>query len=113
VSLRGIVSTLTNASAIVSNEGSGEGNKNNIAVIIDENDIEEAEGVLEEYRSIALITGLTAGTHKIIPAALLSENYEVVYVPANLTINKSKLTIGVSDKTYSYGTVDNNFDTTV
>lgn len=75
-----------------------------VAVIIDEEDVNAPEGdSLTELKSINLITGTTAGNFAIVPGAYLSENFDVKYGLANLNINKAKLKVKANDVSIGYG----------
>jgi hypothetical protein len=52
-----------------------------------------------------MITGTYAGTHAIVPAALLSNNFEITYGLGTLTILPKTLTVDADDKSGVYGDV--------
>ena len=54
--------------------------------------------------SINAITGLTAGSHYIIPGAFLSSNFSVTYGVGNLTVNPYEIVVDVRDTNTEYGT---------
>lgn len=53
--------------------------------------------------SAGVTMGSGAGTYTINPSGAASANYNIVYLPGTLTIEKSTLTIKVADKTKIYG----------
>jgi hypothetical protein len=60
--------------------------KHRTAVLVNQNEIGDGFSPL---KSLNVITGMTAGTHSLIPGALKSKNYLISYIPAVLTINNS------------------------
>ena len=62
---------------------------------------------LPELFSINMVTGITAGTHFIVPGAFLtdlSNNFEVTYKTGNLKIRKDTLTVTAPSAELVYGT---------
>jgi hypothetical protein len=54
-------------------------------------------------KSINLITGLSVGTHFIVPPAYNTYNFDITYDVGNLTVQPGTLTIKAHDETMSYG----------
>ena len=54
-------------------------------------------------RSINLLTGLSVGSHYIVPAAFSSFNFDITYGVGNLTVQPATLTIHAKDTTMFYG----------
>ena len=75
---------------------------NRTAVVVDQADIGNG---LSPLKSINMITGLTNGVHSILPAAFISDNFELSYGLGKLTILPAPITIKANDTTKSYGTV--------
>lgn len=95
---------LVNGAPFVNANTIGDSTSDEIAVIIDEEDVNAPEGdSLTRYRSIALITGTTAGSFTIVPGALISENFDVRYTLGSLVIQPSVLQVTANDVTISYG----------
>lgn len=74
----------------------------NTAVILDSDDIAVQNGSIGSMFSVNMITGLTAGTQKIIPGAFINENFQVTYVAGTATISKKVITITARDTTKLY-----------
>lgn len=95
---------LVNGSPLVNSNSVGDSTGSDIAVIIDEEDVNESAGdSINHYKSINLITGTTAGQFAIVPGAFLSENFDVKYMLGQLNINASKLKVKANDVTIVYG----------
>ncbi len=85
-----------------------------LVVIIDSTDVyAPANDTLVDFIPINLITGMTSGLHKIVPAALVSENYDVHYQLGNLTITPAPLTITTGNANMTYGASLPSFTSTV
>jgi hypothetical protein len=70
-----------------------------VVVIVDEDDVNAPPGdILNEFKSITLVTGTTAGIFTVVPGALLSDNFEVSYVLGKLTIQPAILNVKADDK---------------
>jgi hypothetical protein len=67
--------------------------KTNIGIIVDSSDV--TQGQIGLVQSINAVTGLTSGTHYIIPL-------DIRYAVGNLRINKATLTITADNKTRQY-----------
>jgi hypothetical protein len=72
----------------------------NTAVIIHETDLNQHEDpdVSFDLLSINCITGLTAGSHWIIPGGFMSANFDVSYELGTLNISPAALTLTADDK---------------
>jgi hypothetical protein len=93
--------------------GDTSSNDSPIVVIIDEDDVNApANDTISEFKGINMITGIYAGTHAIVPAALLSNNFDITYGLGTLTILPAELTVKADNKSGVYG--DNiNYTSTV
>ena len=58
--------------------------------------------VSQRARSINLLTGLTVGSHYIVPAAYSSYNFDITYSVGNLTVTPAALNIRAKDTTITY-----------
>jgi hypothetical protein len=74
---------------------------NKLPVIIDSTDLGDTGP--SNFKSINLITGITAGIQTIVPGALLNDNLEVHYELGNLNILPAPLTIKARDTAKLYG----------
>jgi hypothetical protein len=74
-------------------------------VIIDEDDVnsDPDEVILSALTPVNLITGYKSGSHSIVPAAMLSENFEIRYDLAKLLINKALLELKADNNFIYYG----------
>jgi hypothetical protein len=87
-----------------SSVGDTTSNESPIVVIIDEDDVNApANDTISEFKGINMITGIYAGTHAIVPAALLSNNFDITYGLGTLTILPAELTVKADNKTGVYG----------
>ncbi len=76
----------------------------NVAVIIDEDDVNApANDTLTTFNGITIITGINAGTHAIVPAAYLSNNFDISYGLGTLNILPATLTVDANNITETYG----------
>jgi hypothetical protein len=102
-------SVLVNSSNVDSTSSSNEG----LAVIIDEADVDApADDTLLTYAGINMITGLYAGVHAIVPAAYISNNFDISYGLGTLTILQRPLLIKADSIQSTYG-AQTTFNTTV
>ena len=76
---------------------------NNAALIIDKDDITVQNGAIGSMFSVNMITGLGAGTQKIVPGTFISENFEVQYQLGTVNIVKQALTITANDTSKVHG----------
>ena len=102
-------------SALVNGSTVGEGEETSnadVMVIVDSLDVysdpvinEDGEEVYEipQLFSINMVTGVTAGTHYIVPGAYLSGNFEITYGLGSLTITQATLTVTAENKEMTYG----------
>jgi hypothetical protein len=74
---------------------------NNLAVIIDSLDF--VNDSISTLKSISMITGITAGVNTIVPAAMLSDNFDITYGLGHLSITPASLLIKALDTTTIYG----------
>ena len=72
-------------------------------MIVDTADIGSHTTVLNDLKSINLITGLTSGINTIVPAAMLSDNFDITYGLGHLTIREATLTVKAIDTSAIYG----------
>jgi hypothetical protein len=101
--------TLSNGQTLtLSNNGNfGMGNSNTKAmVVVDEADVTTQSGVLAGMFSVNMITGLDAGTQKLIPGTFADLNYDITYAAATVTITERPITITADAKTKVYGATD-------
>jgi hypothetical protein len=84
--------------ALVNAETINEENNNGALVIVNESD-----SLVANLFGINLITDTLAGDHFIVPAALLTKNFNVSYEVGNLKILPGTLTISADDKTIKAG----------
>jgi hypothetical protein len=61
------------------------------------------EVILSPLKPVNLITGYKPGLHSIVPAAFLSENFELSYALANLQIDIATLSLTPDNKVIDYG----------
>jgi hypothetical protein len=81
--------TIINGSTLLNSNSVGDTSNQNVVVIIDQDDITNQVNTLTDFKSINMITGITAGKFTIVPAALISDNFEIRYGLGKLTINKT------------------------
>ncbi|MEI9944338.1 MAG: hypothetical protein WDN26_08935 [Chitinophagaceae bacterium] len=81
------------------------GSNNNIKtlVLVDEDDINLQAGDLGGMFAMNMITGLSAGYQRLIPAAFVDENYEVTYGYGTVLINKKPVILTADNKTKNTG----------
>jgi len=103
------------SSALVNGSTVGEGDEPSnadVLVIVDSldfysdpviNDDGEEVYVIPLLFSVNMVTGVTAGTHSIVPGAYLSGNFDISYGRGTLTITKATLTVTAEDKEMTYG----------
>lgn len=81
-------------------------NNSNSAVIIHEEDLDTPEDTNATFELYAVnaITGLTAGTHYIIPGSFMAYNYSVTYGLGHLNVQPYEIKIQSRDTSTTYGT---------
>ena len=85
-----------------------------LVVIIDSTDVyAPANDTLVDFIPINLITGMTSGLHKIVPAAFISENFDVSYQLGNLNITPAHLTATTGSANMIYGAALPAFSSTI
>ncbi|MCW3093283.1 MAG: subtilase family protease [Ferruginibacter sp.] len=89
--------SLLNGSPILNSNTVGDTSNQNVVVIVDEDDVPNPTNILTSFKSINLVTGITAGEFTIVPGALLSENFEVTYGLGKLTIQPASLIVKGND----------------
>lgn len=91
---------------IVNGEELDGSSNTNTAVIIHETDLDTPENPDSSFQMISIngITGLTAGTHWIIPGGFMSSNFDVSYAPGHLHVNPYEIVIDADNKSTVYGT---------
>ncbi len=73
-------------------------------MIVDSTDVsDDGDSPLSDLVSINMVTGITAGTNTIVPAAMLSDNFDITYGLGHLTILPAPLTVQALDTTSTYG----------
>jgi hypothetical protein len=87
--------TIVNGQAIPIVNGSSR-----LATIIDEDDIGMGQQLL---KSLNVITGMTAGSHTILPASLLSDNLTITYQTGLLTVLPVAASVTAEDKVIAAG----------
>jgi hypothetical protein len=95
--------TILNGSTILNNNSVGDSSNKNIVVIIDEDDVTAETNTVFDFKSINLITGTTAGKFTIVPAAFISDNFEIRYGLGKLTINPVPLIVKADSKVIRQG----------
>ena len=113
------------SSALVNGSTVGEGDEPSnadVLVIVDSldvysdpviNDDGEEVHVIPLLFSVNMVTGLTAGTHSIVPGAYLSGNFDISYGLGSLTIAQRTLTVTSEDKQMNYGEDQPEYTSTV
>ena len=78
----------------------------NTAVIIHDSDLDTQENPDSSFEMISInaITGLTAGSHWVIPGGFLSSNFSVSYNPGHLYVNPYEIKVDANDASTVYGT---------
>ena len=84
---------IVNGSNLLNSNDVGDTSNQNVVVIIDETDVTAETNVLSDFKSVNMITGVTAGDFRIVPAALLSENFEIRYGLGRLKILPAALSV--------------------
>jgi hypothetical protein len=99
VSAKALVNgTGTSAKALVNGETINEETNDGTLVIVNESD-----SVITNLFAVNMITDTVAGNHFIVPAALLTKNFNVSYALGNLIIQPGTLTITAQDKIIKVG----------
>lgn len=93
--------TIYNAAPVINATTVDDTSNSNAIVIIDQADLDDPSGVITDVKAVNMITGITSGDHYIVPAALLSENFNVHYGIGNLKIKPAPLTVKAND-TYMF-----------
>jgi hypothetical protein len=78
-------------------------NNSNTAVLVDGGDVALQGGVIGGMIAVNMITGLEAGTQKLVPAAFVHPFFDVSYEMGEVTILPAPLTISANDITKVYG----------
>lgn len=89
--------TIVNGKTIINSSSVGDTSNSNVVIIIDQDDVTAQTNVLSDIRSVNMITGLTPGDFSIVPAALISENFDVHYNLGHLKILKAALNVKAND----------------
>ncbi len=92
---------------------SGANNNAKTMVLVDKDDYLKQQGDIGGILSMAMITGLDVGFHKIIPAAFINENFEVNYDWEELEILPAPLFVKTFDTTKVYGEENPEFEYTI
>ncbi len=78
---------LVNGDPTLLNDNTASATSNaNAAVIVSSSDVPALTNNEIELQTVNMVTGLTPGTHAIVPAAFLSENFDITYGIGTLTI---------------------------
>lgn len=93
--------TIINGSTILNSNSVGDTSNQNVVVIIDQDDVPSQTNVLSNFTSVALITGITAGNFVIVPAAMISDNFEITYGLGKINILPTTLSVAAKD-TFMY-----------
>lgn len=95
---------IVNGSRVMVNSSTVDSSSSNVAVVIDETDVNAPEGdSLTGILPVNLVTGLTSGTHLMLPGAVLNGNFKIKYRVGALTILPAPLTVTVSNADANYG----------
>lgn len=106
----GTAKVISNGKSIVISNNLGvppDTSNSNLAVIVDSLDVNNPSShEIDSLLSINLITGTTVGNWSIVPAALLSDNFDISYQLGTLSITKASLTISADNKSRFYGSAN-------
>jgi hypothetical protein len=89
--------SIVNGKTIINSNSVGDTSNSNVVIIIDQDDVTAQTNVLSEIKSVNMITGLTPGDFTIVPAALISENFDVHYNLGHLKILPATLSVKAND----------------
>lgn len=92
---------------VITNSTSGVNSNTKLALLVDSVDLKDT--ILNEIKgikSINLITGTTVGSWRMVPAAYVSDNFDISYGIGTLTITKAPLTITADNKSRFYGSAN-------
>ena len=113
------------SSALVNGSTVGEGDEPSnvdVMVIVDSldyysdpvvNDDGEEVYVIPLLFSVNMVTGITAGTHYIVPGAYLSGNFEMTYLAGSITFTQANLTVTSQSREMVYGEDQPSYESTV
>ena len=93
--------TIVNGSTLLNSNSVGDTSNQNVVVIIDQEDVPASSNVLSDFKSVNMVTGLTSGEFTIVPAAMISDNFEITYGLGKITILPAKLSVAAKD-TFMY-----------
>ncbi|HYJ64425.1 MAG TPA: MBG domain-containing protein, partial [Parafilimonas sp.] len=105
--------TIKNGTTILNSNSVGDTSNNNIVVIIDQDDVTAETNTLSDIRSVNMITGITAGDFRTVPAAMLSENFETRYALGDLKILPASLSVKANDTAIYQGDSIPKFTSTI
>lgn len=105
--------TIKNGTTILNSSSVGDTSNSNVVVIIDEDDVTAETNTVSDIRSVNMITGITPGDFRTVPAAMISENFETRYNLGNLKISPAKLSIKANDTVIYQGDPIPNFTSTI
>jgi hypothetical protein len=88
----------TGGKALVNGETVNDENNSGMIVVVS-----EADSLISNLFAVNLITDTLVGNHFIVPASLLTKNFNVSYAPGDLTISPASLTVTADDKTIKAG----------
>jgi hypothetical protein len=89
--------TIKNGTTILNSSSVGDTSNSNVVVIIDEDDVTGETNTISDIRSVNMITGITPGDFRTVPAAMISENFETRYKLGDLKISPAKLSVKAND----------------
>jgi hypothetical protein len=104
--VNGQVMSLTNGviMAMVNGDNYGGTSSNtSSAVIIDEADLSVQGGALGAMMAVNTITGLNAGTQKLIPGTFIDDHFDVSYGLGTVEILPATITVTADDKSWTQG----------
>lgn len=91
--------SIANWKALINSTTIPDSGSNQPVAIIDEDDVNAPAGDSLNFLTINLITGTHVGTHRIVPAAFASPNFEPYYELGTLTITPALLVVTAKDTT--------------
>ncbi len=106
--------TIKNGTTILNSNSVGDTSNNNVVVIIDGDDVTAETNTISDIRSINMVTGITPGDFRTIPAAMISENLETRYSLGDLKILPATLSVKANDTViYQGDAIPTNFTSTI
>ena len=93
--------SIINGSTILNSNAIGDTSNSNVVVIIDETDVPAETNTLSDFTSVNMVTGVTAGDFRVVPAAMVSDNFEIRYGLGHFKILPVPLSVQAKD-TFMY-----------